>query len=200
MISIRSLGFKYERSVFHGLSFDFEPGAFYVLRGANGVGKTTLARVMLGLLKPCAGTVERPRRCVMSYLPDSNGIYSELTVLQNLRFRLALYGVGPEDARKSIGAWLDGLGLAEYENTRAGELSLGTRKKCAIACACAVPSDFLVLDEPLNALDEDACEAFYALTPRLAAGGRIVLCISHSFDGSACRRLELTCDSLVEVS
>ena len=81
-----------DRNIFSGVSYDFEPGIFYILQGENGVGKTTLARIMLGLLKPDSGEVKRPKGCIMSYLPDSNGIYPELTVRQNLRFRLGLYG------------------------------------------------------------------------------------------------------------
>ena len=74
------------------------------------------------------------------------------------------------------------------------------QKKCAIVCACAIPADFLVLDEPLNALDREARAAFYELVPRLTSGGRTVLCISHSFERAAGRRIVLTRGALVDAS
>lgn len=200
MIYITDLSFKYDDYVFKGLNFAFKPGEFYLLQGANGAGKTTLARVMLGLLKPYAGTVDMPEKCVMSYLPDTNGIYAELTTAQNLRFRLALYGVRPREAQAAEEKWLSTFGLADLANTHTGELSLGLRKRCAIMCACAVPSDFLVLDEPLNALDTDARNVFYSVMPELTEHGRTVLCISHGFERNFGQRIILTGNSLEAAS
>ena len=102
MIRLCNVSFGYDRNIFSGVSYDFEPGIFYILQGENGVGKTTLARIVLGLLKPDSGEVKRPKGCIMSYLPDSNGIYPELTIWQNLRFRLGLYGA---DRCKSDAHW-----------------------------------------------------------------------------------------------
>lgn len=199
MIRLYNVGFGYDRNIFSEISFEFESGIFYIMQGENGVGKTTLARIMLGLLKPDAGEVKRPKSCVMSYLPDSNGIYPELTVRQNLRFRLGLYGAGRCKSDTAL-ELLERFGLAERAHERVAALSLGAQKKCAIVCACAVPADFLVLDEPLNGLDREARETFYELAPSLASGGRTVLCISHSFESTVGRRIVLTRGALVDAS
>lgn len=84
MVRLSNVGFKYDKYVFAHISYTFERGRLYILQGENGVGKTTLVRVILGLLTPSEGSVERGRPCVMSYLPDTNGIYGELTVMQNI--------------------------------------------------------------------------------------------------------------------
>ena len=199
MIRLCNVSFGSDRNIFSGISYDFEPGIFYILQGENGVGKTTLARIVLGLLKPNSGEVKRPKGCIMSYLPDSNGIYPELTIRQNLRFRLGLYGADRCKSDAAL-ALLEGFGLAEHAHERVAALSLGMQKKCAIVCACAIPADFLVLDEPLNALDREARAAFYELVPRLTSGGRTVLCISHSFERAAGRRIVLTRGALVDAS
>lgn len=191
MIRLAGLGFKYRDYVFSDVNYEFDEGTLYVLRGSNGVGKTTLVKVMLGLLPPSRGEVERPKNMRMSYLPDTGGIYEELTITQNLRFRLALYGVRFCDAREEVDVWLTALGCREYADARVEALSMGTRKKCAIACSCIVPSDFLVLDEPFNALDDASRSAVGRLLPGLAQGGRTVICVSHSFDCPGAKLIEL---------
>ena len=196
MVRLSNVGFKYDKYVFAHISYTFERGRLYILQGENGVGKTTLVRVILGLLTPSEGSVERGRPCVMSYLPDTNGIYGELTVMQNISFRLGLYGVNASRMRREIGGWLDDFGLSDVRNIRADQLSLGTRKKAAIAASCIVPSDLLVMDEPLNALDADARAVFCRRIEQISGSGRTVICISHVFEPCVGTRLVLTGDSL----
>ena len=107
MVRLSNVGFKYDKYVFAHISYTFERGRLYILQGENGVGKTTLVRVILGLLAPSEGSVERGRPCVMSYLPDTNGIYGELTVMQNISFRLGLYVSTPRAcAVKLTDGWM----------------------------------------------------------------------------------------------
>lgn len=98
--------------------------------------------------------------------------------------------------RREIDGWLDDFGLSDVRDIRADKLSLGTRKKAAIAASCIVPSDLLVMDEPLNALDADARAMFCRRIERLAGNGRTVICISHVFEPCVGTRLVLTGDSL----
>lgn len=77
-----------------------------MLTGNNGIGKTTLIKLILDLFKPTEGCIDRPRNCVFSYLPDSNGIYDYLTVMQNIKFRLGIYNIRFDERAERTGQLL----------------------------------------------------------------------------------------------
>ncbi|HEX6262343.1 MAG TPA: ABC transporter ATP-binding protein [Actinomycetota bacterium] len=127
---------------------DLRRGEVVGLVGANGAGKTTLIRVLLGLLPPTSGEVRlfgeapsrRTRRRV-GYVPQSLGLYEDLTVDENLRFAAAAYGAPPpvtHDEVAGVGDWL------------VGELPLGLQRRVAFAAAVGHEPDLLVLDEPTS--------------------------------------------------
>ena len=121
------------------------------LIGANGSGKTTLIRMLLGLLAPTAGRVRlfgeppsRRTRARLGYVPQSLGLYEDLTVAENLAFSAAAYG--------SRDATLEG-DLAQAGDTLVGDLPLGLRRRAAFAIALGHHPDLLVLDEPTSGVD-----------------------------------------------
>lgn len=77
-----------------------------MLTGNNGIGKTTLIKLILDLFKLTEGCIDRPRNCVFSYLPDSNGIYDYLTVMQNIKFRLGIYNIRFDERAERTGQLL----------------------------------------------------------------------------------------------
>jgi ABC-2 type transport system ATP-binding protein len=169
------------------LSLRVEPGEIYALLGLNGAGKTTTIRMLLGMVKPTAGSVRiygvpvRPgQRAVWSrvgYLVERSAAYPELTVRENLELVRRLRRL-PD--RGVVADVIERLGLAGYADRRARTLSLGNAQRLALAKALIGRPDLLVLDEPANALDPAGVVEVRQLLRELAhADGVAVLLSSH---------------------
>ena len=134
-----------------GVDLAVAAGEVVGLIGANGSGKTTLIRMLLGLLVPTAGRVRlfgeppsRQTRARLGYVPQSLGLYEDLTVAENMAFSAAAYG--------SQHAVLEGE-LAGARDVLVRELPLGLRRRAAFAIALGHHPDLLVLDEPTSGVD-----------------------------------------------
>jgi ABC-type multidrug transport system ATPase subunit len=125
-----------------------------LLQGPNGSAKSTLLRVIAGITQPSAGKVWRNPVgwARVGYLPQSGGVYPDLSLRDNLRLRSELYGPREEDSRML--EIVRSLGLERFWHKRCGELSGGYQRLAALAAALQVSPECLLLDEPLAALDE----------------------------------------------
>jgi ABC-2 type transport system ATP-binding protein len=165
------------------VSFSVESEIFGLL-GSNGAGKSTIIKMMVGLLRPDAGTVRvagrnlaheaiEARRAV-GYLPEELELYERLTGREFLRFVSGLKGLPPDDDH--IEAQLEWFGILDKADHLIKEYSLGMKKKTGLLAAFLGSPRVLVLDEPLNALDAFSMRL---VERRLAAfrdaGGAVVL-------------------------
>jgi ABC-2 type transport system ATP-binding protein len=165
-----------------------DPGEVVGLVGANGSGKTTLIRLLLGLLAPTRGQVRlfgqapsRHTRARLGYVPQSLGLYEDLTVAENLAFSTAAYG--------GSGAVLEG-DLAAVRDVLVGELPLGLRRRAAFAIALAHHPDLLVLDEPTSGVDPLQRARLWETIRASAEGGAGVLVTTHHLsEAEQCDRL-----------
>jgi ABC-2 type transport system ATP-binding protein len=142
------------------VSLRISPGEIYGLLGLNGAGKTTMIRMLLGMVRPSAGGVElfgtrvRPGRLPLwgrvGYLVETPAAYPELTVRENLRIAYRLRRLERPAAVPEV---IERLGLGPYADRRAGTLSLGNAQRLGLAKALIHAPDLLILDEPGNGLD-----------------------------------------------
>lgn len=164
-----------EQVVLDGLDLDLPDGRVTALMGPNGSGKTTIARLLLGLERPDAGTVQAPRHRSAAFQEDR--LCGQLTAVRNVRLALdrTVDGAVVEAELRAVGLDDDAL------RKPVRELSGGQRRRVAIVRALMPRAELTVLDEPFKGLDSAAREqmidhirAAHALTP-----GRAMLLITH---------------------
>ncbi len=181
------------------LTFTIPPGVVAGFIGPNGAGKTTTMAMLLGLVRPTAGTgtvlghpLDRPDRYLgrVGALVEGPALWPALTAVQNLR---VLARLGGHDASR-IPAVLDMVGLADRQRDRFGEYSFGMKQRLAIAAALLGDPALLILDEPTNGLDPAGISEMRELIARIAGQNRTVLVSSHILS-----ELENVCDWLLVI-
>lgn len=172
------------REVLGGVSLEVPAGRITLVVGANGCGKSTLARLAVGLLKPSKGSVrvggEDPRvvgpaRRTIGFVGHQSLLYADLSAEENLGFTAKLYGVSPA---AGLGL-LDRLEVGPERKVAVRTLSRGMMQRVALARALVADPGLLVLDEPLTGLDAPSAERLVAMVGDRAAAGAAVLMVSH---------------------
>ncbi len=155
--------------VLDGVSFVLRPGRALVLRGPNGVGKTTLLRTVAGLQPAAAGTVSVPPES-LAYASHADGLKATLTVAENLAFWASVFGTD------SVAAALDGMNLRALQDRRAANLSAGQKRRLGLARLLVSGRPIWVLDEPTVSLDAASVALFAGVVrAHLAAGGSALI-------------------------
>lgn len=163
------------------------------MRGANGSGKTSLLRLLAGLLPPAAGAVFWSGRDVrldreewgraMRYVGHRDAVEPLLTVAENLAFQARM--AGGRGGALRVGAALEAFGLAALADAPARFLSAGQRRRTALARLLAAPAPVWLLDEPEAGLDPDAAAALAAVMAKHRAAGGVVVAAAHGELGLA---------------
>lgn len=156
------------------VDLDIDPGGITALIGADGAGKTTTCRVLVGLIAPDNGTVHRPSRERLGYQPEAAGTWVDLTVGENLRFIASSYGLGDETQTR-IDQLLEVTELEGAWDRPVAILSGGMRQKLAVAMAILANPELVVLDEPTTGLDPVSRSELWRLLFRAAGQGMAVL-------------------------
>ncbi len=195
-----------ERSLFRDLSLELGAGQCLHVAGDNGAGKTSLLRILAGLLAPTRGAVHWNGRDIahareeygseLAFVGHLNGIKDELSVLENLRFEAAVRGSdsGVQAGLRALAA----MGLEDHADVLVRHLSQGQKRRVALARLCGTaPARIWILDEPFNALDARAVVSLRdRLEAQLRAGGIVVLTAHQQVELPAgALRLELTQES-----
>ena len=169
------------------ISFNVEDGALLRFTGRNGAGKSTLLRAIAGLLpftgevrvagaKP--GTLEAKRKTL--FVPDEAVLYEDLTVFEHVQFVARLYE--QPQAEAAIQGWLEKFFLTSRLSDVPGEFSRGMRQKLSISLALGLDTPLLMLDEPFNALDQDAQIVLSKALEARAEAGACVIFSAHQLD------------------
>ncbi len=157
--------------VLEGLDFALAAGHALVLRGPNGIGKTTLLRTLAGLQPAVAGTISAPPES-LAYASHSDGLKAALDVTENLRFWASVHGL---DAA-AVGVALDAMNLRALARRPAANLSAGQKRRLGLARLLVTGRPVWLLDEPTVSLDATSVALFSAVVRgHLAAGGLAVL-------------------------
>lgn len=162
-----------ERLLFRGLTLAVGPGEALHVTGANGIGKSSLIRVLAGLLRPVAGSVER--RGAVGLLDERHALDPEIPLARALRFWADLDGVGFPAMESSS----DRLGLSELGDVPVRYLSTGQRKRATFARLQAQHAPVWLLDEPFNGLDSGGVALAEAMIADHVASGGLAVIASH---------------------
>jgi ABC-2 type transport system ATP-binding protein len=187
------------------VSFEVEGGEIFGYLGANGAGKSTTIRMLIGLLAPTGGSgtvaghdVARDPAAVkasIGYMSQRFSLYLDLPVMENLIFFGSAYGLQGKALRSRAGELLERVGLTGQEETTTGDLPGGLRQRLALASALLHRPQVVFLDEPTAGVDPVARRAFWDLIRELAAGGTTVFVTTHYLDEAEhCRRIGLMVD------
>ena len=195
----------------NGVTLDIAAGEIYGLVGSDGAGKTTTLRLLVGALQADAGEIEvggydvrkdvENARTQIGYLSQRFSLYEDLTVLENIRFFAEVRGLSSKEWQPRSMEILDFVGLAEFKDRPAGQLSGGMKQKLGLASAMVTRPRVLLLDEPTTGVDPVTRQDFWQLVIKLVntplgekqAGGvggvSVLLTTPYMDEASRCHRI-----------
>mgnify|MGYP001078723680 FL=1 len=175
----------------------FEMGKIYGIVGRNGSGKTVLLKCICGLLYPSGGTVTVDGRVVgkevdypenIGFIIESPGFLPRYSGLKNLKYLASVRGKIRED---EIRKYMELVGLNPDDKKHVGNYSLGMRQRLGIAQALMENPDILILDEPMNALDNNGVEDMRKVLLEMKEKGKLIIIASHVRDD-----IDILCDEV----
>ena len=180
MIKIKDLTYSYSGTpIIADLSFSFLSSKIYTITGENGSGKTTLLRLILGLLQPERGSIQFEEKAIISYLPDHNGLYEDLSITDNIKFRLALYKQNFNAIQNEYYSLLNKYHLYDKRDEPISSLSLGMKKKAAIIATILVHANVYIFDEPTGGIDHEAKAEIISLFKEMDLKQKYILLVTH---------------------
>lgn len=212
-VAIEGLTYRYagqarDTAALRDVALSVAPGIVTGLAGPDGAGKTTLMRIMAGLLKPTAGRVRvagldpiaDPGRLhlAVGYMPQKFGLYEDLSVMENLTLYADLRGVLGAERAAQFDRLLDFTDLRRFTGRMAGKLSGGMKQKLGLACTLVGRPRLLLLDEPGVGVDPISRRELWRMVTTLAEGGMSVIWATAYLDeAERCADLRLMNDGRV---
>jgi ABC-2 type transport system ATP-binding protein len=174
------------------ITFDVKPGEVFGFLGANGAGKTTAIRMLIGLLQPSSGSArvagydvardtEQVKRSI-GYMSQRFSLYEDLTPRENIRLYGGIYGLTRDQIRQRTAEMLERLGFSSVADTAVRSLPLGWRQKLAFSVALVHRPQIVFLDEPTSGVDPITRRQFWELIYDAASRGTTVLVTTHYMD------------------
>ncbi len=206
MIAIRGLEKRFgDVHAVRGVHLTAADGTVTGLLGPNGAGKTTTLRMLSGLMRPDAGSIDVDgvdvvadplgAQRVMGQLPDSRGLYPRLTPREHVEYFAALHGLSRRETRARAEELLARMGLSALADRRVAGFSQGERTKVALARALVHRPRNVILDEPTNGLDVMSTRALRDVIRSLRDEGCAVVFSSHIM-----QEVSALCDRVVVIA
>jgi ABC-2 type transport system ATP-binding protein len=182
------------------VSIEVHKGEIFGFLGANGAGKTTVIRVLCGLLRPTSGSAtvagfdvytrsEQIKRNI-GYMSQKFSLYEDLTVGENIDFYGGIYGLTQEQIRKKEEEVFTSFGLGTYARTLTASLPLGFKQRLALGCAMLHDPPILFLDEPTSGVDPKARREFWDIIHQTSEKGTTILVTTHFMEEAEyCHRI-----------
>jgi ABC-2 type transport system ATP-binding protein len=190
------------------ITFHVEPGEVFGFLGANGAGKTTAIRMLIGLLVPTSGSAtvagydistqaELVRRRI-GYMSQRFSLYEDLTVQENITLYGGIYGVSDRDIAIRTGDILARIGLEHAGDDLVREIPLGWKQQLAFCVALLHRPGVVFLDEPTGGVDPITRRRFWELIYETAAEGTSILVTTHYLDEAEyCNRISIMVDGAI---
>ena len=180
-----------DKTVVNNISLKVARGSVFGFLGSNGSGKTTMIRMICGLLTPthgtgfCLGYDIRTQtaeiKMKIGYMPQQFSLYNGLTVYENLQFFAAIYQI--KEAKQAIAAIMADLELTPFKHINAGNLSGGWKQRLTLSCCLLHKPELLFLDEPTAGIDPKARKDFWDYLHKISIrDGTTVLVTTHYMD------------------
>ena len=190
------------------ISFQVKKGEIFGFLGANGAGKTTAIRMLCGLIKPSAGKAlvagfsvskdpEQVKRNI-GYMSQKFSLYTDLTVIENIQYYSAIYGMDRKAIEAASTKLLDRLELQEEKDTLVADLPLGWKQKLALSIALIHGPKVVFMDEPTAGVDPLTRRQFWLMIYEAAAQGTTVFVTTHYMDEAEyCDRVAILVDGKI---
>jgi ABC-2 type transport system ATP-binding protein len=201
LIQVRGLRKRFgNNDAIRGIDLSVEEGEVFGLIGPDGAGKSTLIRMLAGILEPSGGEIslrgidavreyEEVRRLV-GYMPQTFGLYGPLTVEENLRAVARIHGVKRTEFTKRAERLYRFSGLGPFRDRRAAQLSGGMRQKLGLSCVLVHQPLVLLLDEPTVGVDPVSRREFWEILHALSAeGSTILISTPYLEEAERCHRI-----------
>ena len=184
-----------------GIELSLQTGCLTAVIGPDGAGKTTLMRLIAGLLSPTSGTLrvlgievqghEQDVQNRLSYMPQKFGLYEDLSIAENMTLYANLHGVPEEERKTRFPHLLEMTGLAKFTERLAGKLSGGMKQKLGLACTLVRSPDLLLLDEPTVGVDPLSRRELWDILQKLSREERLSIFVSTAYmdEAELCRRV-----------
>lgn len=185
------------------LTLEVPQGGIFGLLGPNGAGKSTTIRMMMNIITPDEGAITlfngqgsaRELSARVGYLPEERGLYKKMKVREQLAFLGEVKGIGPRDAARRSGEWLDRLGLHDWVEKKVEDLSKGMQQKVQFIGTLLHEPDLVILDEPFSGLDPVNAQVMKDVVVEMARKGKTVLFSTHIME-----QAEKMCDRIVIIA
>ncbi len=190
------------------ISFEVAAGEVFGFLGANGAGKTTAIKILIGLLEPSDGAatvagfdVRTERKSIrrnIGYMSQRFSLYNDLTVLENVELYGSIYGLDPGRLRERTSTVLETLDLAPHRHELVGGLPLGWKQKLSFSVALLHEPRIVFLDEPTGGVDPITRRQFWEMIYAAAARGTSVFVTTHYMDEAEyCDRVSIMVDGRI---
>ena len=191
------------------ISFEIGKGEIFGFLGANGAGKTTAMKMLIGLWKPTSGEAtvagfdvyreaEKIKRNI-GYMSQRFSLYEDLTVVENIQFYAGIYGLSNQQIKTKTIELIEKLGLTEVKDARIQSLPLGWKQKLAFSVAILHDPKIVFLDEPTGGVDPITRRQFWDLIYEASHHGITVFVTTHYMDEAEyCDRISMMVNGRIE--